>query len=51
MHNSFINYGNMLTLYRDNPQKYHTKEKYKYDIVRPGFLGEENKPNQSSFLF
>ena len=50
MHDSYINYANMLSLYRDNSW-YHRKEKYKCDIQRPGFLGEKNKRDQRSFVF
>ena len=50
IHDSCINYANMLTLYRDNSQN-HRKGKYKDDMQRPGFLREENKPDQRSFIF
>ena len=40
IHDSCINYATMLTLYRDN-SLHHRKEKYKCDMQRPGFLGEE----------
>ena len=39
----------MLTLYRDN-SLYRRKEKYKRDMQRPGFLGEENKSEQKSYI-
>ena len=50
MHDSCINYANMLTLYRDN-SLYHWKENYKCDMQRPDFPGEENKPEQRSCIF
>ena len=50
MHDSCLNYANMLTLYRDSP-KYHKYKKYKGIMQRTGFLGEENKPDQRSFFF
>lgn len=50
MHDPCINYANMLNLYRDNSW-YHRKWKYKCEMQRSGFLGEESKPDQRSFLF
>ena len=32
-------------------QEYHRKEKYKRHMQRPGFLGEEDKPDQRRFIF
>ena len=42
MHDSCINYANMLPLRRNNSW-YQVKKKYKRDMERPGFLCEENK--------
>ena len=50
IHDSYINYPNKLTLYRDN-SSYQRKEKYKCNMQRPVFLGKENKPNQRSCIF
>ena len=41
MHDSCINYANMLTLYRD--------KSCKRDMQRPGFFYEENKLDKRSY--
>ena len=42
MHDSYIDYPNILPLYWDN-LLYQGKKKYKHDMQRPNFLSEENK--------
>ena len=41
MHNSFINYPSMLTLYRDNSW-YQSKKRYNHDMQKPYFLDQKS---------
>ena len=50
MHDSCINYANMLTLYRDKLW-YQGSKNLSLIYKKPGFLSEENKPDQWSCKF
>ena len=50
MPDSRINYANML-FYIEIIHDITERKKHKRDMQGPGFLGEENKPDQRSFLF
>ena len=50
MHDSCIDYTNMLSLYKDNSW-YQRKKKYEQDMQRPGFLGEEKEPTKEVVSF
>ena len=50
MHDSCTNYANMLTLYRDKLW-YQGSKNLSLIYKKPGFLSEENKPDQWSCKF